>query len=203
MALEGWKRRLYNPGHHGRLLVSLGDNMSELLVFTVGRARDRHLNSLARQAAGLAFATDSRWARRHVPTDRNISDEDSRLADLGALRPGQRFEGKSLAWFLGNRSTRAPRAIGLGPPGPAFLELFPGTARLTSCAADSGLRVVRPFDIDHDPVCDFRNPRLQQTVLGWLTQGLVWSVWLGFPCTWNSVAGVDQKTRRRRRAGLP
>ena len=40
---------------------------------------------------------------------------------------------------------------------------------------------------------DGANPRLQRTVLDWLGHGLVWAIWIGFPCTWNSVAGSTKK----------
>ena len=90
----------------GTELVSLGDNMSELLSTECGRARDRALNSTCRHAAAWQLAAGVVWRRRHVESKRNPSDADSRLALDGLLAPGQRFHGTRLDAYLCRKGRR-------------------------------------------------------------------------------------------------
>ena len=89
-ALLGLRRAAQQPRNYGRSLLSLGDNLSEILAFDRGRARDHELLALVRRGAGVQIATGIARRRRYVETERNPSDADSRLADAGLLLlPGQ------------------------------------------------------------------------------------------------------------------
>lgn len=91
IALAGLKRSAGSASHHQTVVLSLGDNMFELLSFESGRAKSRSLNVLNRVAAALQITTGISWRRRHCETARNPSDAGSRLATQGLLRPGQTF----------------------------------------------------------------------------------------------------------------
>ena len=95
-ALLGLARTARTPSAYGHLVLSLGDNLAEVLAVDRARARDLELPSLVQRASGIQLATGLRWARRYIETDRNVSDSDSRLADRWALLPGQRISGKQL-----------------------------------------------------------------------------------------------------------
>eukprot|EP00973_Karenia_brevis_P083213 11538292-Karenia_brevis.AAC.1 len=79
-------RRTAREGHDaGDELLSVRDNLSEILAIEKGRAKDWALNTLCRRPAALQLGADISWKRRHVESLRNVSDFDSRLADRGLL----------------------------------------------------------------------------------------------------------------------
>ena len=88
-ALMGLRRALGRRDLQGRTLLSLGDNLSEILAMERGRATNRALNSLCRQSLSMQVFGDITWRRRHVVSKRNISDADSRRADAGEIGPGE------------------------------------------------------------------------------------------------------------------
>ncbi|CAK0882533.1 unnamed protein product, partial [Prorocentrum cordatum] len=75
--LLGLFRASRGTGMHGHRIGSLGDNMSALLSFEKGRARDYGLRQLCRVAAARQIATDIQWRQQCVETDRNPTDHDS------------------------------------------------------------------------------------------------------------------------------
>lgn len=88
-AVMGLRRASRCADAHDKIVLSLGDNASELLTQEKGRATDFQLNNLCRVSCGLQAGTGIAWRRRHIETDRNCSDYDSRAADRGELLPGQ------------------------------------------------------------------------------------------------------------------
>ena len=82
---------LSDPVAWGQVILSLGDNLAEVLSTEIGRARLKPLNTVCRRAAGWQFATGSTWRRRYIESGRNFSDADSRLADAGVIAAGLRF----------------------------------------------------------------------------------------------------------------
>jgi len=88
-ALVGLRREAVDPKRHRRTLLSLGDNLPEVLSFDRGRAKDWELLSLVRRGCAYQVGANIRWCRRYVESGRNPSDADSGIACRGGLRPGQ------------------------------------------------------------------------------------------------------------------
>ncbi|CAK0822447.1 unnamed protein product, partial [Prorocentrum cordatum] len=142
IALVGLYHAVRDPASHGGAVLSLGDNLSEVLATERGRAHDPALNSVCRRAAAVELGAEVRWVRRYVETDRNPTDSDSRLAEQGILAPGESLRGGRLAARLGRlregacRPDRvpegAPRAAAgsaaapAPPAGPQRRPLWPG-----------------------------------------------------------------------------
>ena len=102
------------------IVLSLGDNLSEILASHKGRSSDPVANAQLRRAAGLTAAAGIFWRRRHIETGRNPTDKGSRVADEGELEPGatlRRTPAKRNAAFFAARRGAA-RACGL--PHAAF-----------------------------------------------------------------------------------
>ncbi|CAK0811644.1 unnamed protein product [Prorocentrum cordatum] len=97
IALVGLYHAVRDPASHGGVVLSLGDNLSEVLATERGRAHDPALNSVCRRAAAVELGAEARWVRRYVETDRNPTDSDSRLAEQGILAPGESLRGGRLA----------------------------------------------------------------------------------------------------------
>ena len=89
VSLMGLRNAAVSRRSEDCVVLSLGDNMAEVLATERGRARDRGLNACCRQSFAWQLAAGVDWRRRYVPTDKNISDSDSRLADRGALEAGE------------------------------------------------------------------------------------------------------------------
>ena len=121
--------------------------MSELLAQDRGRASDHALNALCRRYASYQLGCGLRWRRRRVDTKENPSDEDSRLADRGALRPGEVLWPRRL---VAPKPPPEPPPGLASPPAPTTYSLFEFTPGDGSCCA--GARVpgdllwVRPPD---------------------------------------------------------
>ena len=73
------------------------------------------------------------------------------------------------------------------------LEIFAGTARITTCMLRQGL-LTFPIDICIDPTHDILDVHLQHNILHWILGGKVRFCWLGIPCT--------SFTRARKNDGL-
>ena len=106
--LGGLRRSSRVVRHHGRRLLSLGDNMSFILAFEKGRACDEGLRRLASKAAALQVGCEIDWVLRYVETDRNAADPGSRLASAGKLKPGQTVVGKRGEALVGPLGSAAP-----------------------------------------------------------------------------------------------
>ena len=52
------------------------------------RAKDHGLNALCRRAFSLQMVHGLRLIRRYLESGRNLTDDDSRLADHGIIRAG-------------------------------------------------------------------------------------------------------------------
>ena len=68
----------------GKVVVSLCGNLSEILVTSKGSACCHSLNELCRRARAFLLAANVSWVRRHVASQANAADFDSRLAELGS-----------------------------------------------------------------------------------------------------------------------
>lgn len=69
-----------------------------------------------------------------------------------------------------------------GRPRRFCLEIFAGTARISSGLQKAGLPTF-PIDIDLFPSHDVLDPTCAHTLLNWISGGRVIWVWLGMPCT--------------------
>ena len=172
-------------------VLRLVDNLAEVMATDGGRAKDAGLNACCRKAAGLQVSRGIRWHRRYVPSARNCADAPSRLADAGVLVPGQRFrEQGALDHHVERRRGREREPVSSLPPGPAFVEVFSGSNRLTSAVADAGLRVGLPFDSAAGECFNICNPKVYRTLRTWIESGWVWCLWLAIPCNFDSIASV-------------
>ena len=73
-------RHLVEAGIRGYTVLSLGDNMAEVLAADKGRARYYALLAFTRKAAAFAVAGGLGWRRRkYIESARNPSDHDSRV----------------------------------------------------------------------------------------------------------------------------
>ena len=171
------------------VVLSVGDNMADLLSTDNGRATNRNLNCLCRRSAGAQGQHRVRWRRRFVGSQRNASDGDSRLADDGVLQPCQCFHYESVAPLLRHRAVRdVPRGPVARLLGPAVLEAFCGKAAISRACADQGMRVATPLDTQNGSGFDISNRSTLRAVAAWLRSGLVWLLWLAVPCTLNGQA---------------
>lgn len=88
-AVMGLVRAVSANGAEDCIVISLGDNLAELLAQERGRASNRGLNALCRKAAAWQAISGVTWTRRYVNTKVNPSDHDSRRADRHELAPGE------------------------------------------------------------------------------------------------------------------
>ncbi|CAK0850565.1 unnamed protein product, partial [Prorocentrum cordatum] len=132
-ALMGFEDFCKDPANHSRVLLSLGDNMSEVLAMDRGRARSRELMALARRAAALQAAANARCARRHIETERNPSDYGSRLPHLW---PGEVRRGRGAEGLDEGRLRLRPAAEGGAAPPPAGATAATPTAEVAEAGAE-------------------------------------------------------------------
>ena len=64
-----------------------------------------------------------------------------------------------------------------------FLEIFASCCRLSSGAAEAGLRVIEPVELNHGPWLDMLDRRVEKTVGRWIRTQKVWCVHFGTPCS--------------------
>ena len=103
---------------HGKVLLSLSDNLSAVLAFSKGRAGCQRLRLLCETATSLQICCGIKWHVRHVRSHRNATDGDSRAADRGEIAAGARevFAPVQVRAILGDTPPgEAPAAR--GPPG--------------------------------------------------------------------------------------
>ncbi|CAK0839789.1 unnamed protein product [Prorocentrum cordatum] len=113
VSLAGLRHAVADPRAHGCQVLSVGDNLSEIMATEEGRAVDHCLNALCRRAAALQLGAEIRWVRRCVESERNPTDADSRLADTGILKAGEALRPGRLAGRL--RARAVGQAGGRGP----------------------------------------------------------------------------------------
>lgn len=89
VALSSLRRTCRTSSLHGKLKLTLTDNLSCLSAFERGRASDFSLNQLCRSAAAYAMSCGVKWRLRHVETKRNPADDDSRFDRRNAWNAGQ------------------------------------------------------------------------------------------------------------------
>ena len=115
VSLMSLERASRQPLCRGCIVVTFGDNLSEILAIESGRARDWELNAICRRAAGIQLFADIDWRRRHVISNANLADHDSRLADMGFIAPGLCYHPSKLLSLL-PASCRSEVRPGLHPP---------------------------------------------------------------------------------------
>ena len=186
VAVRGLASVCRHVAFHDSILLSLGDNMGELLASEKGRANDRGLNASCRRVCAYQVGANVAWRRRHVVSEENPSDADSRLHEKGFVRPGEvlgpaavrrRLEGVEKGGEGGRRTIAK-----------AFLELFAGSAALTEGVLERGGLVAHPIDVRFGEEHDLTKPSVQKTILSWIYGRRVGFVWLGTPCTSFSIA---------------
>ena len=212
VCLSSIRRAARVTGLHGKVKLTLTDNLPALCCFERGRSSSARLNRICQQAAAYQLSTGIRWRLRHVESLRNPADKDSRFhqqpvsrqlrSHAQAYKPSQvpinprSIQHGSVVDSASHEQGRHPSQSSSQPSwsghsksrGGLFLELFSGTARLTQAFREAGAAVLRGVDICNGSHHDLRRRSTQLVVLHWLTSGVVKYVHLGTPCTVFSAA---------------
>ena len=96
--LLGLVRMSRSTGFHGSRFLSIGDNLSSLLAFERGRARDWGLRRLTRMSAARQIGCELQQLHRYSESDRNPTDYDSRAVERGDLGVFQVCHGRGVRW---------------------------------------------------------------------------------------------------------
>ena len=219
VALSSLRRSVRVTSLHGKLKVTLTDNMAALSAFDRGRSSSFALNKLCREASSMQFVSGIRWRLRHIETDRNPADRDSRFhqklkhqsvkTKKGPLIDRGRTCDSGKGPFSSGQQQSEPSTSHRIPPkcSPGvFLEIFAGSARLSHAMNKSGLATLTPMDSMFTSDHDLRRRATQLVVLHWLRSGVISYVHFGTPCTVFSRArhGIlnARKAREKERIGL-
>ena len=109
-SLLGLRRAARPKANFGHSVLSIGDNLSEILAGDRGRSNDWAMRALLLRSLAYQAATGMRWRRRYIETVRNHSDFGSRKVDLGIMQAGDRRVGRQTR-YVGTPSFSVP-----GPP---------------------------------------------------------------------------------------
>ena len=93
----GLKRATRSSHCHGHRILSISDNLSELLAFERGRATNWALRQLTRVAAARQIGCEIDHHHRYVESARNTTDYDSRATERGEVRAGEIQRGAAAA----------------------------------------------------------------------------------------------------------
>lgn len=161
---------------HGKVKLTLTDNLPALCCFERGRSSSVRLNRICQQAAAYVLSTGIRWRLRHVESLRNPADKDSRFHQQPVRRqlqphaytykpsqipinPRLGSHGSvvdSASHEQGRQSSQSSSQPSgsdhFNKRGGLFLELFSGTARLTQAFREAGAAVLRGVDITTVPI---------------------------------------------------
>eukprot|EP00438_Fugacium_kawagutii_P021633 Skav219591 [mRNA] locus=scaffold1719:13998:17447:+ [translate_table: standard] len=230
VALSSLRRTARVCGLHGHLKLTLSDNLSSLSAFERGRSSSFHLNTLCQRAAAYQFAANLRWRLRHIETDRNPADRDSRFLERNTSHRnlGQAMRANTAKVVMeadpqpsggeeceagvsnptrssGSSSSRCGNKSQQRGSG-MFLEIFSGTGRLSQSIADLGLATGVGIDNMNGPHHDLRRRSTQVLILNWLKTGRISYLHLGTPCTVFSRARHHirnlERAQERERVGL-
>ena len=144
-SLLSLRRQAVQQKHRRTVMLSAGDNLSEISAIDKGRARDKGLNRICRHVAAWSIGAEVTRRRRHIEFYRSPTDAASRLADRGALRAGQIVYGVNDSRLIDDGSSAFVDA--LFPVGLHYWELFAGCGRQTSAFRKLGYKTLVPFDI--------------------------------------------------------
>ena len=87
-------RRFTRAVHaHGHRLLSIGDNLSSILGFEKGEARDYALRRLTRSSAARQIACEVRHFHRYSESERSPTGADSRAVEWDAANMATEFDG--------------------------------------------------------------------------------------------------------------
>ena len=195
VALSSLRRTARVGSLHGKIKITLTDNIAALCSFERGRSSSVALNRVCRQASALQFAASLRWRLRHVETARNPSDHDSRFDSAKArsfrkplvsrnytgVQPdvATTYSGQPTGNSASSKTPCKSRHAFHG----AFLEVFAGTARLSEAVERSGAAVFTPVDISFGSHHDLKRRATQLAILAWLKSGWIRFVHIATPCT--------------------
>ena len=180
-SLLGLRRSAHTRSHHGSLVLSIGDNLSEICCMEKGRAKNRSLNQQARRAASLQIGAGIDWRRRHCCSDENHADDGSRLADAGAIPPGAMVYGPAVDLLLASRA-RGVSDTNL-PAGSFILEIGSVPAVVSSCGRWAGWQSFPPLRYRASGSFDTRRRWLQDALVRWIRQGRVTLLVLQLPAS--------------------
>lgn len=187
-----------DDGCENSVLVSLGDNMGEILAQDRGRSRDKALNTQCRQAAAWQLAAGTSWRRRHVPTDVNVVDKTSRLVDNGLLQPGdvmvlspaerRRAHRRAAEVAMVLDGLAAPRRCAPSVeatrrrPQPFAPEVFAGSGHLTGAVLERGFAAAG-VEVNDGRCFNVTAPKVLAQLCRWIAAGQVWWLHIAPPCT--------------------
>ena len=105
-SLIGLFRASRGAAGHGQVHLSLGDNLSSIMAFEKGRAKDPALRRICQRAGAICIAAEMSWRHRHVASEDCVADFGSRLKQRRGLARGVVFT-RSAAAALDHARLRA------------------------------------------------------------------------------------------------
>ena len=151
-----------DPDQHGKVFVFLNDSRVVVGAMAKGRSSSFKLNGLLRGMLPHLLFSDMALALLWIETCANLADHPSRFRPLPPPRLAP-------LWV---------QRLGLDTSkGKAGLEVFAGTARLTTAHRELGIRMLDPVDILYGN--DAFSPEIEFA----LQSGIVSWIWLAPPCS--------------------
>ena len=123
-SLLGLTRAGRREEERGCVVLSVSDNLAEVLATEKGRSKDKELNTILRRSAGTQELYNQEWRRRHIQCACNLADFDSRHANRGLLRPGECVHPRALVHRASRRHLHAAPLLGPHPPSLLDADLF-------------------------------------------------------------------------------
>ncbi len=146
--------------------LDLSDNEACVGLLSKGRSPVWALNRECQKRAAVEGAYDIHLKPAWVDTHHQPGDEGTRANAEGKLRIGQPMW---MCAFL-------------------FVEVFAGSARVTSAARSCGIKTLDPWDILYGTMYDLLRPKNVRKLLRILSSGHVFFAWWGTPCHSFSIA---------------
>ena len=196
MALRRLTRTVRNLN---KVALCLSDNLVSVMCFEKGRSSSGKLNGLCRRAAAYVIGGKIQWRLRHMASERNPSDEPSRWFQdrkhpqqlAGANKQddsGEQYGHVPVTSFeaspplssppcLAPYSSSSPTSLGM------FLELFSGTAHLTTALHDQGIPCLPDIEISKGDKYDLLRQEVQDIIIKFINEGIITYVHCGTPCT--------------------
>lgn len=205
----------------GKLVFTLTDNLVSAITLEKGRSSSGKLNGVCRRACAYQVACQVQWRLRHIPTERNVSDEPSRWfqptgqKQLGKINrdpvcgqyghvPVSQWEASSPAvtsdGFSKSTSSRT-RVLDEHEKQGCFLEVFSGTGRLTKTMNSRGIPCFEDIEIGKGQEFNLLRKTTQDFLIYTILERKLLYVHFGCPCTVFSRArhNIKHWTRARQK----
>ena len=194
VVLMGLRRICRTTKNLGQVCLSLSDNLVSCLAFEKGRSSSGTLNGVLRRATAYVMAGRLQWRLRHIPTDRNAADEASRWFQPKGEKNRRPLDIPDDGHVLmtdfesgGTSSSSSSSPLRLGARQRErkgfFLEIFSGTARLTSHMRSAGIACLPDVEIGRGQHFNLLRKSTQRCLLQMILEGKIVYLHCGTPCT--------------------